>query len=266
MPCVSDPTAGDQRPEARQARRLSAAYRLAEVVVRPLLTMVTRRHWRGGEYLPRAEGFVAVGNHVSHVDPFTFAQFLFDNGCPPRFLGKQSVFEIPVLGRIVRGAGQIPVQRETMDAGKALSAAMDAVRAGECVAIYPEATLTRDPGLWPMAGKTGAARIALATGCPVIPIAQWGPERILAPYAKRPKVFPRTDVHVWAGPPVDLSAFSGAEPSAAVLTAATAAIMAAITGLEQIRGEPAPVERWDPRTHDLPRTGNPRSNRRTPKG
>ena len=150
------------------------------------------------------------------------------------------------------------MQRESTDAAKVLGAAMDAVRAGECVAIYPEATLTRDPDLWPMTGKTGAARIALATGCPVIPIAQWGPQEVLAPYTKRPRLFPRTVVHTWAGPPVDLSRYRGAEPTTDTLTEATAAIMDAITGLlEQIRDERAPVERWDPRRHDLPLTGNP---------
>jgi 1-acyl-sn-glycerol-3-phosphate acyltransferase len=252
-------------PRAAPPRQISPAYRLAEALVRPVVLALTRRDWRGAEHLPRHGGFIAAGNHVSHVDPLTFGHFLFDNGCPPRFLGKEEVFRVPVVGRIITGAGQIPVLRESEDAGRALSSAMAAVRAGECVAIYPEATLTRDQDLWPMVGKTGAARIALATGCPVIPIAQWGPQRILPPYSKRPRLLPRTLVHVWAGPPVDLSGFrSVADPASdpasdpATLRAATEAIMSAITALlEQIRGEPAPAQRWDPRQHDLPLTGNP---------
>lgn len=239
-------------------RHQGPSFRLAVGLIRPLLTAFTRRDWRGVDHLPQSGGFVAVGNHLSHIDPLVFAHFLVDNGCPPRFLGKQAIFEVPVIGRIVRGAGQIPVQRESADAAKALGAAMAAVRAGECVAVYPEATITRDPALWPMVGKTGAARIALATGSPVIPIAQWGPQHILWPYTKRPRLLPRKTVHVWAGPPVDLSAFTGADPTPQVLAAATDVIMARITGLlEQIRDEPAPAERWDPRRHDLPLTGNP---------
>jgi 1-acyl-sn-glycerol-3-phosphate acyltransferase len=219
--------------------------------------LFTRRDWRGVEHLPQDRGFVACGNHVSHLDPFTFAHFLFDNGCPPRFLAKESVFRIPVLGRIVSGAGQIPVYRESVDAGKAFSAAVAAVEAGECLAVYPEATLTRDPGLWPMIGKTGAARVALTTGAPVIPIAQWGVQEILAPYGKVPHLVPRHTVSVWAGPPVDLSRFAGEPPDAATLRAATAVILDAVTGLlEQIRGEQAPVQRWDPRDHGQPRIGN----------
>lgn len=239
-------------------RRIGAAYRTAVTIARPPLMLLTKRDWRGAEHLPRTDGFVACVNHVSHLDPFTFAHFLYDHGVLPRFLAKESVFRIPVLGRIVSGAEQIPVYRETADAGKAFSAAVDAVGRGECVAIYPEATLTRDPGLWPMAGKTGAARIALETGCPVIPIAQWGVQEILAPYATRPHLLPRKTVHVWAGPPVDLARFHGRQHDPQALREATDAILDAITALlEQIRGEQRPAQRWDPREHDLPRTGNP---------
>jgi 1-acyl-sn-glycerol-3-phosphate acyltransferase len=239
-------------------RHLSLAYRGIVAVFRPMIRALTRRDWRGAEHLPRDRGFLACGNHVSHADPLAFGHFLVDHGCPPRFLAKDSVFRWPVAGRLIAAAGQIPVYRESTDAGKAFSAAVTAVEAGECVAVYPEATLTRDPGLWPMAGKTGAARIALMTGCPVVPIAQWGPQEVLAPYGKRLRLLPRRTMHVWAGPPVDLSAYIGRPLDADTLRGATDAIMAAITGLlEQIRGESAPAKRWDPRDHDLPRTGNP---------
>ena len=238
-------------------RHLSAAYRLAVGLLRPSLTVFTRRDWRGAEHLPQDRGFVACSNHISYVDPFTFAHFLYMNGCPPRFLAKHAVFRIPLLGRIVAGAGQIPVYRETVDARAALSAAMAAVAAGECVAIYPEATLTRDPLLWPMIGKTGAARIALTTGCPVIPIAQWGAQDILAPYGRRLHLLPRRTVRVWAGPPVDLTPFMGRPLDTATLRGATDAILDRLTGLlAEIRGEPAPAVRWDPRDHGQPRIGD----------
>lgn len=239
-------------------RSLSPAYRLAVRIARPPLMIFTRRDWRGAEYLPQDRGFIACCNHISHLDPFTVAHFLYDNGCPPRFLAKESLFRIPLIGRIVDGAGQIPVYRETIDAGQALSAAVAAVEAGECLAVYPEATLTRDPALWPMVGKTGAARVALTTGAPVIPVAQWGVQEILAPYGRLAQVFPRRTVHVWAGPPVDLSPFAGGDrPAAVTLRAATEAILDDVTGLlERIRGEQAPTRRWDPREHGQARTGN----------
>lgn len=232
--------------------------RLAVVVLRPTLTYLTSRDWRGAENIPRTGGVILVTNHVSHADPLTFAHFVYDAGRLPRFLTKESLFHAPVVGRVVRGAGQIPVRRETVDAVEAFSAAVAAVRRGEALCIYPEATLTRDPGLWPMSGKTGAARVALTTGAPVVPVAQWGAQDLLAPYARWPHVLPRTHVSLVAGPPVDLLRFAGQADDPAAVRAATEAIMDAITDLlVQLRGGPAPAVRFDPGTADLPRTGRP---------
>ncbi len=136
------------------------------LVLRRPLMLLTKRDWRGVEHLPRTGGCVVATNHVSEFDPVPFAHFIYDNGRLPRFLGKAEVFKVPVVGRIIHSAGQIPVYRKTTDAAKAFSAAVAAVQKGECVVVYPEGTLTRDPDLWPMVGKTGAARIALTTGCP----------------------------------------------------------------------------------------------------
>jgi len=220
---------------------------------------LTRRDWSGSENLPRDRGFVAVTNHISHVDPLVFAHFLNDAGVMPHFLGKVEVFDLPFVGSVLRGAEQIPVLRETGHAAEAYAAAVAAVEAGKCVAIYPEATLTREPGLWPMRGKTGAARVALATRCPVIPIAQWGAQRILAPYAKRPSLLPRHTMQVRAGAPVPLDDLYAVPVTGTVLAEATERIMAAITHeLEQLRGERAPVGRYDPRAHGLSVTGPPR--------
>lgn len=229
-----------------QAR--SRAHRTAGHLLRPLLLGLTHRDWQGAEHLPAEGGFVACSNHLSYLDPLTFAHFLLDNGHPPYFLGKEQVFQIPVIGRILTAAEQIPVRRGTPQAAAALGAALAAVRAGKCVAIFPEATLTRDPDLWPMVAKTGVAQIALATGCPVVPVAQWGPQEVLAPYTRRPHPLPRKTARVLAGPPVDLTDLAGGPVDAAALDTATGRVMAAITGLlERLRGEPAPAERYDPR-------------------
>ncbi len=240
-------------------RRLGFWYRLAALLLRRPLLLTTKRDWSGTEHLPQHAGFVAVTNHVSHFDPLALAHFLYDNGCLPRFLGKEAIFRVPVIGTILRGAGQIPVYRESADATKAYEAAVDAVRRGECVVIYPEATITRDPGLWPMTGKTGAARVALVTGAPVIPIAQWGPQDVLAPYGKRFRLLPRKTMHLKAGPPVDLSEFADHPMDAETLRLVTEKIMTAITVLlEDLRGEAAPAVRFDPRAAGVPPTGDPR--------
>ncbi len=237
------------------ARADLPAFRLAVALLRPLMLLLTRREGRGAEHLPASGGFVVASNHVSYVDPLTLAHFLVDNGVQVRYIGKESVFRIPVAGRIVAAAGQIPVLREG-DASAALAAAVDAVEAGECVGIYPEATLTRDPGLWPMRGKTGAARVALLTGCPVVPVAQWGPHELLAPYARRPRLWPPTRVQVRAGPPVDLSDLRRLPLDADTLRLATDRVLDAVAALlEDIRGERAPARRWDPALHAQSETG-----------
>ena len=108
-------------------RRMGFWYRLAALILRRPLLILTKRDWSGTEHLPAQGGFVAVTNHVSHFDPLAFAHFLFDNGRLPRFLGKEAIFRVPVIGTILRGAGQIPVYRESADATKAYTAAVDAV-------------------------------------------------------------------------------------------------------------------------------------------
>lgn len=241
---------------ASGTRALPFAYRFTVAILRPLLMLLTKRDWRGVEHLPTTGGFVAAPNHLSYFDPLAFAHFLVDNDHPPYFLGKEAVFRVPVVGAILRGAQQIPVYRNTGQAADAFRAAVDAVESGKCVAVYPEGTLTRDPDLWPMVGKTGAARIALSTKCPVIPVAQWGPQDVLEPYGKRPRLLPRRTMHLRAGPPVDLTDLYDQPVTGALLREATDRIMAAITAeLETIRGEQAPAERFDSRKHGLPETG-----------
>jgi 1-acyl-sn-glycerol-3-phosphate acyltransferase len=238
-------------------QRLGFWYRVVAGILRPILMATTHRDWRGTEHLPgEGVGVVVSPNHISYADPLTFAHFLWDNGRAPRYLAKEAVFRIPIVGRIIAACGQIPVYRESRDAARAFRDAVAAVRAGECVGIYPEGTITRDPGLWPMAGKTGAARVALETGCAVIPVAQWGPQEILPPYSKRLRLLPRKTVHVLAGPPVDLEDLRGRPITSAVLRTATDRILDAITAqLAELRGELPPATRFDPDQAGVPRTG-----------
>ena len=216
-------------------------YRFAVIVIRPLLWLLFKTDFAGRENLPRKGGFIVAVNHISYVDPFAVALLLHTSKRRPRFLAKSSLFTIPLAKQVLNGAKQIPVFRETSDAGNALRAAVDAVQAGECVVVYPEGTVTRDPAGWPMASKTGIARLALMTGAPVVPIGQWGPQEFLAYREKRPHVFPRKTLRMRAGPPVDLSQWAGAEPTSEVLRAMTSKIMGEVTALVAgIRGETPP--------------------------
>ncbi len=227
-------------------------------ILKPLLVPGTRRDWIDGHKLPEHEGCIVVLNHISHIDPLLLAHFLYDHGRLPRYLAKSGLFRNKALGAFLRAAQQIPVERQTAGALGAYDAAVAAVRAGECVVVYPEGTITRDPGLWPMSGKTGAARIALETGCHVVPIGQWGAQELLAPYAVRPHPVPRKTIRMKVGDPVPLDDLAGAPVSAASLRLATTRIMDAITALvADLRDGEPPRERFDPRTAGVRRTGNP---------
>jgi 1-acyl-sn-glycerol-3-phosphate acyltransferase len=239
------------------------AFACCVAIIKPLLLLFTKHRWTGGEKLPVRGGCVLAVNHNSHLDPMTFAHFVYDNGRLPRYLAKSEVFDVPGVGALVRKAGQIPVFRQTKDASQSFRAAVAAVEAGECVVVYPEGTITRDPHLWPMKGKTGAARIALSTGAPVIPVAQWGAHHILAPYAKKARLLPRKTVHVVAGDPVDLDDLRSKPLSQEVLREATERIMNEVTALlADIRQETPPAVRFDPRTAGVREIGNPTRERR----
>ncbi|MGH3545425.1 MAG: lysophospholipid acyltransferase family protein, partial [Mycobacteriales bacterium] len=151
--------------------------RLAEVILRPALTLMTKRDWRGQQYVPTTGAAILVPNHTSNADPLIVAHYVFDLPLDPRFLAKDSLFTAPIIGTILTKVRQIPVRRGTADALKALHAALEVLKQGEAIIIYAEGTCTGDPQLWPMRGKTGVARLALTSGAPVIPIAQWGAQR-----------------------------------------------------------------------------------------
>jgi 1-acyl-sn-glycerol-3-phosphate acyltransferase len=238
------------------------AWTLGLSIVKPVLLATTKHRWVDGEKIPAEGGVLLVANHISEVDPLIVAHLVWDHGRIPRYLAKAGLFKSWFLGYFLRSAGQIPVERASRNAVGAYDAAVAAVRAGRCVVVYPEGTITRDPGLWPMVGKSGAARIALATGAPVVPVGQWGAQALLAPYAKKPDLFPRKVVSMKVGDPVDLSDLTG-DHSAAAVSAATARIMAAITDLvAEVRGETAPAERFDPRAAGVAELGNPEGRRR----
>lgn len=235
----------------------TVAFGLAVAIIKPPLVVLTRHRWIDGDNIPAAGGCVIVANHISHVDPFPLARLVYDHGRMPRFLAKSEVFDVPIGGRIITGAKQIPVYRQSSDASLAFRAAVAAVEAGESVVLYPEGTITRDPQLWPMTGKTGAARIALSADVPVIPVAQWGTQRILAPYGKKLSLWPPKSVTFKVGRPVDLAGFADQPLTPATLREATAHIMKAVTMLlADIRGERPPTTPYDPRTAGLPQTGN----------
>ncbi len=224
--------------------------------VRPVMNVLLAKEWHGMERLPQDTGIIVCPNHVTEIDPIVVGHFLYNQGIMPHFLAKASLFSVPAIGSILRTIKQVPVERSTAGANRSLDAAREALADGGGIVIYPEGTLTRDPYMWPMKGRSGAARLALQTRAPVVPIAQWGAQELFPRYAKRFHTLPRKRVRLLVGDPVDLSDLHGAPLTKATLDAATDRILDAITALlAELRGEEAPAERWDPVARQQKPTG-----------
>jgi 1-acyl-sn-glycerol-3-phosphate acyltransferase len=230
------------------SKSYSPTWRLISVVVlAPLVRVLIRNKWAGLENIPKTGGVIIAPNHVSYVDWGTDSLFLHVTGRYPVFFIKESMFRVKFVGHFLHKAGQLPVNRGRADAALVLRDAEKRLAEGAAVVIYPEATATRDPDLWPMVSKTGVARLALATGAPVIPVAHWGTHDILPYGSKKARLFPRKTVRTVAGPPVDLSQWAGQQSSAKALRAATTAIMGQVTALvAQLRQEEPPAVPYDP--------------------
>jgi 1-acyl-sn-glycerol-3-phosphate acyltransferase len=245
---MSTGTSADQPTVLREWGYSRGWRRFTEIILRPGLRALIHFDWRGQENLPATGGVILCPNHLSYADWSTIA--LFSDAYAhryPVFMIKSGIFEVRFIGSLMYKVGQLPVYRGRGDAGLVLKQAEKALAEGACVIVYPEGTASRDPDQWPMMGKTGAARLALTTGAPVIPIGQWGAQEILPYGSKKPKLWPRPTVRMVAGPAVDLSPWAGQRLSGSALRGATAAIMGDITGLlAGIRQQAPPDGIWDP--------------------
>lgn len=176
--------------------------------------------------IPRTGPAILVANHLTMTEPLAVARLVIGHRRFPHFMVMRQVFSWPVIGQLVRLAGQIPVDRGSAKAAQALDGATAQLEAGRVVVLYPEGKLTTDPDLMPGPARTGAARLALAhPTVPVVPIGQWGPK------PGRRHMFHRHTSRLRIGEPIDLSPFVGASDQDAdedTVRAATDAIMAAI--------------------------------------
>lgn len=196
-----------------------------------------------------------MANHISELDPLALAHMVYNQGHLPHVLAKAELFQIPVVGKMLEGMRHIPVER-TRGGGASLEAAERVLADGGAILIYPEGTITQDPQLWPMRAKTGAARLALKTGAPVIPAGQWGIQEMFPRRSRYPRVWPRKTARIKVGPEVDLADLREVPHTRAVLDEATERIMSAITAqVEDLRGVTMQVGRFDPRTQT--RAGDP---------
>ena len=220
---------------------------VSKIILRPGIRALMKHDWQGQEHFPKAGGMIVAANHLSYADVLAVSLFVDGAGRYPVFLAKSTLFNIRGLGYIIAKLGQLPVYRGQADAALVLRDAEQGLRNGACVIFYPEGTVTRDPASWPMQSKTGVARLALATGVPVVPVGHWGAQAVLPYGSFRPHIIPRHKVRLLAGPPVDLSEFAGKPLDNATLRVATDKIMADVANLVgKLRGEDPPPEPYHP--------------------
>ena len=214
---------------------------LTAVVFYPITWTVARWRVEGLERVPSSGPVLLVANHISYLDPVYSAVFVHRARRVPRFLAKDSLWRVPVLGQIMAGSGQIPVYRDTTDAQQSLRAGVQALHDGKLVLIYPEGTITRDPAGWPMRSRTGVARLALSGDAPVIPMVHWGTLDVYDHYRKRFRPSRRKEVVVRCGDPIDLTAYRDRPVDTALLREVTDLLMTSVRELlADVRGEPAP--------------------------
>ncbi|CAB4549299.1 MAG: 1-acyl-sn-glycerol-3-phosphate acyltransferase [Actinobacteria bacterium] len=220
-----------------------------------LLRLTMRVKTEGVEKLPKG-GYVLVGNHLSYLDPLAFAYSVYIHmKRVPHYLAKASLFKVPILGYLLPKVGQIPVYRGGKSNDEPLRAAKEFLKAGQVVVVFPEGTLTRDPNLWPMRGKTGAIRMAAELGVPIVPAAHWGVHEVLGNYNKRFRPNPFHLVKVKIGEPITLKI--GNNPTAEQVNDATEMVMNTIASLVgEMRGETPPKKLWDPTEHSQDEIGN----------
>jgi 1-acyl-sn-glycerol-3-phosphate acyltransferase len=208
----------------------------------PVGWLSARPRFAGLDHIPRSGGVVVAANHISHIDPIYSGLAVHLARRVPRFLAKDSLWRVPVLGTVLRATGQIPVFRQTAEARSSLRDGIAALERGKVLVVYPEGTISRDPEHWPMHPRTGVARLALSSGAPVVPMVHWGTHEVLDGYHKRYRPVPRTTVTVRCGEPVDLSAYRGRPVDAVLLREVTDLVMGRVRDLlAEVRAEPAPA-------------------------
>jgi 1-acyl-sn-glycerol-3-phosphate acyltransferase len=239
------------------AKENTWVFRLVAFFLAPILRLMFRVKTEGRENLPQG-AYILVGNHLSYLDPLAFAYSVYlQMKRTPHYLAKEALFRIPVLGPLLPKVGQIPVYRSGRGNDEPMKAAKEFLKAGQVIVIFPEGTLTRDPELWPMRGKTGAVRLAIELGLPIVPAAHWGVEKVLGPYTSKFKPNPAQLVRVKIGKPINFGQQPIDQLSSAELAEKTEQVMRAIANLVgELRGETPPTELWDPAKQGQSETGN----------
>jgi 1-acyl-sn-glycerol-3-phosphate acyltransferase len=204
-------------------------FHVARAVVLPPLKLWFTWRFEGLEHIPPTGPAIIACNHVSYLDPLGNAYAVLKAGRRPRFLAKDELFRIPLVGTVLRGSRQIPVNR-TSGGRASLAEGVEALERGEILVIYPEGTVTREPDRMPMRGRTGVARLALDAGVPIVPMASWGSQEVWQKSGKGSLRFGRP-IWIKAGPRIELAGGPADRDDRDALHEMTDGVMAAIAGL-----------------------------------
>ncbi len=204
-------------------------YDVARLVAIPPVKLWFNWRFEDLDRIPRTGPAIVAANRISYLDPFADGYAVMKAGRRPRFLAKEELFTIPVVGRVIRGAHQIPVKRGSGNPAPLIRAS-EALEAGEAVVIYPEGTVTKNPDSLPMKGKTGAVRLSLMSGVPITPLATWGGQAVWQKSGKGSLKFGRP---IWlkAGEPIDFSDRADQVEDREALHEMTDELMSALTAL-----------------------------------
>ena len=224
-------------------------------LMRPeLVAPYVRFEFNGIENIPADGPALVVFNHRSYFDPTVMGLVVAKGGRSIRALGKKEVFDVPVVGRLMKAMGGIRVERAS-GSDEPLEQAAKALRGGELVMMAPQGTIPRGPAFFDpeLKGRWGAARLAAMTGAPVIPVGIWGTENVWPRSARFPKVSitDRPLVTASVGPPVQLE---GTDPGPN-----TERIMAALVALlpDEARLHRLPTAEELARTYPSGYSGDP---------
>ena len=184
MPRTTSPTATRAR-ETRTPVDLLVPRRRSSLPLMNLLGQATTSST--ARSCPGEGAFVLAPNHYTEIDPVVIGVAVWKQRTRCRASWRRRrCSRCPCSDGLLRASGQIPVERAGATRGtSALAAAEELVEQGRAVIVYPEGSLTRDPDMWPMRGKTGAVRIALERDIPLIPVAHWGTQQVMPRYGKK---------------------------------------------------------------------------------
>jgi 1-acyl-sn-glycerol-3-phosphate acyltransferase len=237
-----------QRPGLRAALLYAVAAGLLGAIVSTVSRVELTRRSMPRTRLPDGP-VIVVANHTSFADGILLALVGRRLGRSLRLMATGGVFRSGLVGPFVRRLGFIPVHRGTSAAAGSLDAAATALEAGEAVGLFPEGRITRDPQHWPERSRTGAVRLALRTGAPVVPVALVGAQQvvgttgIIARLLRNTLLRPRVSVAV--GEPIDVRRLAGVAPGqhvdeATVRRVADEVMAALVAQVAALRGEAAP--------------------------